>query len=49
MVIINTKIYDLIKKLVTTDKNGIDVGKKYEPEVDFLESTLIIEEPSIAD
>lgn len=47
VVVINTKIYDLIKRLVKADKNGIDVEKEYEPEVDFLESTLIIEEPII--
>lgn len=45
VVIINTKIYELIKRLVKADSNGIDVEKEDELEVDFLESTLIIEKP----
>lgn len=43
-VVINIQIYDLIKKLVESDENGIDIGIEYEPEVDFLENTLIIDE-----
>ena len=47
VVIINVKIYNLIKRLVKSEKNGIYVESDYEPEVDFLESILIIEEPII--
>ena len=46
-IVINTEIYDLIKKLVKADKNGIDVEKEYESEVEFLQGALIIEEPII--
>ena len=46
-VVINIQIYDLIKKLVESDENGIDIGIEYEPEVDFLENTLIIDELAI--
>lgn len=45
--VINADIYNLIKRLAKEDENGIDVNLKYELEVNFLESILIIEESII--
>ena len=45
--VINVDIYNLIKRLAKEDENGIDVNLKYELEVNFLESILIIEESII--
>lgn len=47
--IINTEIYDLIKRLVKADEKGIEVENEYELEVDFLESILVVDEPVIID
>lgn len=45
--VVNNDIYNLIKRLVKEDKNGIYVDIEDEIDVDFLESILIIEEPII--
>lgn len=47
VIIINVRIYDLLKELVNADRNGINVEIEYEPEVNFLQEALIIEEPII--
>lgn len=46
-IIINNKIYNLLKKLVQSDENGIDVNLEYEAEVYFLEDILVVEESTI--
>ena len=47
--IINPKIYQIMKKLMKADKNGIEVELEAEPEVNFLEEVLLISEPVFTD
>ena len=47
--IINPRIYQIMKKLMKADKNGIEVELETEPEVNFLGEVLLISEPVFTD